>query len=342
MTRRPCVVQRLFFGEAGRAGSALHCLALAALLGACADDAPGGSGEADAASDVPSERDLTGDGPGPLDAGDAGDAAADGGDSGDSGDGGDGDGGDGGEPSVGLTIAWDYRFDSRGFFATAAARGVLEEAARQWGVRLRDDFEAIPAGTTIYVRNPQDTSQEAYLTLESPIDDLLVFVGAAPRASSAAGASATALFPAEQDDPELRAALMERWEGDDFEPWTAWIQFNSEREWFFDTSFETGDDIPPGTTDALSTALHELGHVLGIAPGGAFERLVEDGHFVGPRAVAVYGGPVPLADVYGHIAEDVTIDGQTPIMATGRIRGQRYAITRLDLAMLADLGYELE
>ena len=79
-----------------------------------------------------------------------------------------------------------------------------------------------------------------------------------------------------------------------------------------------------------------------MAPGDVFERLVSDGHFVGARAMAVYGGPVPLADAYGHIAEDVGIDGQTPIMATLRIRGQRYASTRLDVAMLADLGDETD
>lgn len=79
-----------------------------------------------------------------------------------------------------------------------------------------------------------------------------------------------------------------------------------------------------------------------MAPGDVLERLVSDGRFVGARAMAVYGGPVPLADAYGHIAEDVGIDGQTPIMATLRIRGQRYASTRLDVAMLADLGDETD
>jgi hypothetical protein len=334
-----------------RRGGALRLstLALAVVVAGCADDPPDPA-EGDQADDARTERDT------PGDPGVEGDAEGDGpdgtdtlGDSPGSDAVADGDGAADpatGElpeaPAVGLSIAWDYRFDSRGFFETAQSRAVLEEAARQWGVLLRDDFDEIPAGTMIYVRNPQDTSQESYLTLGSPIDDLLVFVGSAPRATSAAGASATALFPAEEDDPELRAALKERWEGDDFEPWTGWVQFNSERDWFFDTSFDTGGDIPEGATDALSTALHELGHVLGVAPGGAFARLIEDGHFVGQRAMAVYGGPVPLADAYGHIAEDVTIDGLTPIMATGRYRGERYVITRLDVAMLADLGYETE
>lgn len=297
------------------------CIIALALLTACADDVPPDNEE-----DVAPTPDLAGD----LDAGaeepvpDVVDEEVS-------------------EPQVvHLKIAYDYRFDSLGFFETAASRGVLEEAARQWGVVLYDDFDEIPTGTTIYVRDPQDTSQESYLTLDSPIDDLLVFVGSAPRASSAAGSSATALIPSEDDDPVLRAALLERWEGDDFEPWTGWIQFNSDRDWFFDETFGTDDDLPDGATDALTTAVHELGHVLGIGPGGAFARLVQDGTFVGPHAMAVYGGPVPLADAYGHIAEDVTIDGQTPIMATGRIRGRRYAITRLDIAMMADIGYQIE
>lgn len=244
-------------------------------------------------------------------------------------------------PVVGLTIVYDYRYDVNGVLSSDAARFTLEEAARQWGYVLHDDFDEIAPGTAIYVRNPQDTSEEMNLTLDTAIDDLLVFVGGAPRSGSAAGSSATATIPAESDDPELSAALRERWDGDDFEPWTGWIQYNTDRDWFFDETPETGDDIPSGTTDALSTTLHELGHILGIAPGGAYGRLIEDEHFVGARAMEVYGGPVPLADSWGHIAEDVTIDGVTPIMATGRIRGQRYAVTRLDIAMLADIGYEV-
>jgi len=244
-------------------------------------------------------------------------------------------------PVVGLRIEYDYRYDTDGVLSSDAARFTLEEAARQWGYVLQDDFDEIAAGAPIYVRNPQDTSEEMNLTLDFAIDDLLVFVGGAPRSGSAAGSSATAVFPAESDDPELAESLRERWDGDDFEPWTGWIQYNTDRDWFFDETPETGDDIPSGTTDALSTTLHELGHILGIAPGGAYARLIEDEHFVGARAVAVYGGPVPLADSWGHIAEDVTIDGVTPIMATGRIRGQRYAVTRLDIAMLADIGYEV-
>ena len=244
---------------------------------------------------------------------------------------------------VGLHIAFDYRFDRSGFFASAEAKGVLEAAARMWGVWLRDDFDTIVAGTPLYTRDPEDPAQEPFIDIEHDIDDILVFVGSAPRDGSYAGSSATAAFPAESDDPELRAALYARWDSlDNYEPWTGWMSFDTDRDWFFDETPHTADDIPADAVDAVSIALHELGHILGISPGDAFMAHVVDGHFTGPHAMEVYGGPVPLAgDGYGHIADHVRVDGRMPLMATGKPQGVRYEPTRLDLAILADIGYEL-
>lgn len=243
---------------------------------------------------------------------------------------------------IGLNIAFDHRFDRAGFFASPEARAVLSEAARQWGIWLRDDFETIVAGTVVYTRDPEDPSLEEFFDIEADIDDVLVFVGSANRDGSLAGSSATAGFPSATDEPELRARLKERWDSaDDFEPWTAWMSFDNDQNWFFDATPQTSDDIPAGTSDALSVTLHELGHILGISPGAAFAAHVVDGAFHGPNAMAVYGGPVPLADGFGHIAAGVTIDGKVPVMSTEKPSGVRYELTRLDLAMLADVGYEL-
>jgi hypothetical protein len=243
---------------------------------------------------------------------------------------------------VGLNIAFDFRFDRAGFFGSPEARGVLDEAARQWGVWLQDDFDTIVAGTIVYTRDPEDTTQEPFIEIENDIDDVLVFVGSAPRDGSIAGSSATAAFPPESDDPVLRAALKERWESaEDFEPWTAWMSFDPGRTWFFDPTPETSDDIPVGSSDALSVTLHELGHILGFAPGPAFSGHVVNGAFEGPNAMEVYGGPVPLTADRLHIADGVTIDGKVPVMATFKPSGVRYEITRLDRAILADIGYEV-
>lgn len=244
---------------------------------------------------------------------------------------------------VGLSIEFDYRFDTAGFFDSPESRGVLEEAARRWGVWLQDDFDTIVAGTPIYTRDPEDPSLEPFINIEDDIDDLLVFVGSAARDGSYAGSSATAAFPAESDDPELRAALYERWESTtNYEPWTGWASFDDDRDWFFDPTPATDDDVPAGSVDAMSIAMHELGHILGVSPSEAFSVHVVDGTFQGPRAMEVYGGPVPLAgDGFGHIADEVRIDGKRPLMSTRKPADARYEITRLDRAILADIGYEL-
>ncbi len=70
-------------------------------------------------------------------------------------------------PVVGLSIIYDYRYDVSGVLSSDAARFTLEEAARQWGYVLHDDFDEIAAGTAIYVRNPEETSEEMNLSLDT-------------------------------------------------------------------------------------------------------------------------------------------------------------------------------
>lgn len=79
---------------------------------------------------------------------------------------------------VSFTLQFDYRFDSNGFFNDPAHRAALEAAASVWEEVIQDDFSDVPAGTAFSVRNPTTGSTEA-VTLDKPIDDILIFVGAA-------------------------------------------------------------------------------------------------------------------------------------------------------------------
>lgn len=254
--------------------------------------------------------------------------------------------GDAGPPSgpVHLDIRVDYRFDTLGFFDAPSRRRVVEEAAAAWGRRLRDDFEAIPAGTPLAVRDPQDPAADARtLTLDDDIDDVVVFVGAAVL-DDFGGATARSFPSATLDvgDADLEAALTARYDGDDFEPWTGWITFDISERWFTDETLESDDDIPADRVDLYTNALHELGHILGVGTAPAFRALVEEGAFTGPRASALYGGPVPLAADEEHFTNDVRFEGERVLMDVSDPLGERFLPTGLDLAALADLGYELE
>lgn len=94
------------------------------------------------------------------------------------------------------------------------------------------------------------------------------------------------------------------------------------------STFDTADGV-----DYL-TALHELAHCLGFGSIWGYLGLVQNGTFVGPRAVAEYGGPVPLAPDEQHWSEGA-LGGElmTPT------RGGAMNLSRLTAAGMADLGY---
>jgi hypothetical protein len=242
----------------------------------------------------------------------------------------------------GFTIRFDYRFDTRGMFDDPARRALLDFAASAWSSHIRDEFDDIPAGTEVLVRNPEDTGSESLLfVMEESIDDLLVFIGSEEREGAvAAGAPGAAIGCVSNVD--LRAPLEARYNGPDFEPWTGRFSFNAALEFFYDATPETSDDISLDGPDLISVTIHELGHVLGVSTSNAYDALVQEQTLVGDELMAVFGGPVPLADDGNHFPDGLMIDGQMPIMDVSEERGFRVLPSRLDLALLADIGYEIE
>lgn len=240
-----------------------------------------------------------------------------------------------------LSIVFDYRFDDRGFFRDPVRRRVLEAAAAAWSARLGDDFRSVAAGTPLRTRDPEQPSAPGVsLRAEQPIDDVWVFVACADlRGRGVARSNHSAAIYAVPSEPR-RGHLQARYRGADFEPWTGWIAFSCEEDWFFDPTPAGAGDVPPRRGDMLSTAMHELGHVLGFGTADAFHGLVDArGRFTGACARAVYGGPVPLAADRRHLAPEVRFDGERQLMAPSRRTGRRTPPGRLETAILADLGY---
>jgi hypothetical protein len=131
--------------------------------------------------------------------------------------------------------------------------------------------------------------------------------------------------------------------------------------WFDPNPVARMAPVPVGLTDAQSAFIHELGHVLGFSgflnqvngqpPANndisAFDQYVtfngSDLFFNGPRAVAIYGGPVPLTSGnYIHVGNNSPRPGSDliPDLMNGIVffRGTRYYISTLDVAILADTG----
>lgn len=131
-------------------------------------------------------------------------------------------------------------------------------------------------------------------------------------------------------------------------------------ELWFDATPATSNDIPVDRTDALSVMIHEIGHGLGFngwrdwSTGAlpddylsTFDQfvIVSGGvpYFTGPNARAVYGGDVPLT--IGNLFHYGNEFGPGADLVDGGLmngvyfyRGERYAISELDAAILADTG----
>jgi RTX calcium-binding nonapeptide repeat (4 copies) len=229
-------------------------------------------------------------------------------------------------------IRFDYRYDTNGFFSDPKRRAVLEAAANIWEGIIKDEFPDIPVGTkTPFVRNPQTDVSDTFVT-DTPIEDLLVFVGSRKlEVNTLANGAASGFFTNES-----------RYTGSNFEPWIGSVSFDSNTNWFFDSTLNTADDIPGDAYDFYSVALHELDHVLGFGTAKAFDNLVSGSNFIGDRAKAANGGtPIPLSPELGHIADGYRINGIEPIMLTTSGAGVRHFATPVDIAALADIGYIL-
>ena len=240
---------------------------------------------------------------------------------------------------MGFDIAFDYRFDSTGFFADPAARAALERAGAIWEAAIGDDFDAVPAGISFDIDDPSRSGTDRVVTLDAPIDDLVIFVGAQSLNGplGVGGYDGTGIGGDSLGDI-YKARITADFRGTgpvtDFEPWAGTISFEIAADWSFDLAGPVA-----GRFDFLSVALHEIGHVLGFGTAPIFKAMIAGGLFDGVNARAANGGaPVEMYGL-GHVAESSGAD--EPLMDPDLLRGVRKLPGDLDHVLLADIGYEI-
>jgi hypothetical protein len=256
--------------------------------------------------------------------------------------GGGGGGGGGAGPTSSFDIHIDYKFDSQGAF-TPDRRTVLEAAAHAWEQLILSEFDDIPEGTALRTRDPEHTTDPGVVFPAAyAIDDLAVFVGfTAIDGVGADRAVSSFSFTQQVTDPVLLARLTTRFYQIPFQPWVGNTGFDVAEDWFYDPTPETDGDIPAAQSDFMTTSLHELGHLLGIGNSAAWDGFVNNGHFDGPHAVALNGGPVLLSADLHHVDKTLLMNGTRDLMANATLSGQRLRPTALDVAILEDLGYQM-
>jgi hypothetical protein len=239
-------------------------------------------------------------------------------------------------------IGLEYRYDTKAAF-DELKRGVMDEAAASWSRYIASEFPDIPVGTAVRTRHPELPNEDGMVyTLEYAIDDFVLVLGFGIVDGPMGNLATTSKsFTNQVADTELLERLRVRDEGPVYQPWIAQTTFDEEEDWFVDPTPQTDDDLPAEQSDMLSTAIHEIGHALGFANSNAFDALVDNGTFVGPTAMDLHGGPVPLSPDNYHFITDTMSAGATPVMEAGTKNGERKRPTPLDLAVLEDIGYEI-
>ncbi|MGA9581208.1 MAG: calcium-binding protein [Allosphingosinicella sp.] len=114
--------------------------------------------------------------------------------------------------------------------------------------------------------------------------------------------------------------------------------------------FEVNPAVPAGSQDFVSILTHEIFHSLGFINYTQewSARIVTAGdvsYFTGARSEGLYGGAIPIRSGYDHYgyAQDPSIPISRGLMYEfGNYEQNRWEIGRIDLAMLADMGYSIK
>jgi hypothetical protein len=254
-----------------------------------------------------------------------------------------------------IAFQFDYSYDSLGFFtANPAAKTVLQQAGQILGSQLNNSLAGFGSNPNLneywdsYIPNPSDmTTNVEVRNLTIPANTLIVFVGGSNLSSGTLAESNPGSLDTyySQDysnlvhsrgQPGALATPPTAWS-----PWGGMVSFGMSDNWNFSG---TGGLPAAGQYDFLTVCEHELSHLLGYgqAPSWFAQVNLSTQLFSGVHAEKSYGGPVPVDATGIHWGAGTTSGGQSPVMSPSLPAGVRRAMTPLDWAGLADIGWNVD
>lgn len=262
--------------------------------------------------------------------------------------------------ALALSIEFDFTYDTRGFFTDTLTgapiverRTLLEEAASFYS-GFTDSLSAIvpQAGDSWSVRITHPSLGGPPVTLNNlaiAADTLRIYVGGSNSAPGVLGFANTGFNLTASGSAEFVDAVITRGQvnatganATDYGTWGGMIWFNAANDWYFGSA---AAGLTTGRPDFLTTATHEIGHILGFGTADSWTARIASGHFTGAASVAAHGGPVPLDQYRAHWAEGTmsTYNGllQETMLDPSTPRGERQRPTLLDYAGFADIGWQV-
>ncbi len=249
-----------------------------------------------------------------------------------------------------ISIQFDYTHDG-GFFDDQERRDRLQQAA-DFFTGFSDSLSRInPAASdqwSVQFNNPSNlSSQIQQHNMSVSADTLRVFVGGSAMGSSVLGFGTTGILFNVNGSSDFIDSIYTRGQNNatgigatDFGTWGGAMSFNSDINWFWG---ENTDGLMNGQNDFLTTAAHEIGHILGYGSADSWFSQIDNGLFSGDASVAAYGGLVPaglahwsegVMSTYGGLIQETMMDPSTP-------GGVRQLPTVLDYAGLQDIGWQV-
>lgn len=265
-------------------------------------------------------------------------------------------------PASPLAVEFRYDFDTNGFFDPLTTDGqtahdLLELAAEMVAGAIQDELRPIIPGNgnrwTATFTNPSTRMVQKIDNLRVKKNQIIIFAGAADFMDhlGVGGPGGFAANGSHAWIKHVRGRGVARAVGanpSEMSLWGGAISFDVNTNWHFR---ETTDGLNNKELDFLSVAVHELAHVFGFGntPDGGgktpWSRHILDDEFRGPTSMAVFGDPVPLDPDGGHWREG-TRSGKNQNKETAMdptLRpGKRKLLTELDLAGLADIGWDID
>lgn len=277
--------------------------------------------------------------------------------------------------NAGITIQFDYTYDTTGFFATGSeAREALEWVGKFYSCLLDDDLLAInSSGENHFTAkfwqpnmndDPETTETEGIASVSNfdvSADVLTVYAGAqamegnyentlawsGPGFYSMSGSYAFQNQSISRGEGSGVVADVQGATADEVGIWGGSVSVNTNKAWHTDHTILA----EYGEFDLTSVLLHEFCHTLGFGTLDSWDNLLSGTTFTGTKATAINGGTAPSlqsAGDTGHWSTSTpdstiwgTADSQRTIMEPYISSGLDLWTTTLDIAAIDDIGWDI-